>query len=479
MDKTSGPDIGSVEAPPSTARHPALRGKRFGILSALVRLVIALVVLGAAGYQAWSWVAERPEAPRRINRERSFTVNAMAPVYDTFRADVATFGQVVASRTVDLRAQVQGRVVAVSPHFSVGTAIAAGDMLAQIDPYAYDGALIEAQAQLANAELALAEARQAHALELGNIDAARTALATAQTDLDRARALLSSGSVTQQTVDTRALTVSEREQALNQREANLFTLDAQIMRQSAAVEQARWQVDTARRNREDTVIVAPFDGVITAVAIAEGGHININEAVGALYDTAALDVVFTISDRQYGQLSTMGLTGRPVTVTWDLGAVPVTASGAVSRTAAQVDAATGGVSLFARLDGADAERLRPGTFVAVTIEGIPHENALRVPETAVYDEDHLYVIRDGRMAAISLSILARDNDHLIVSASIPEGERVIVSRLSQAGEGVLVMVEGEEQPQAMPGAPSGMSGGPGGPAGSGGGGAAMRGSGGN
>lgn len=471
LDKSSGPDYAPVEAPSSVTRTAARPKKRFGILSALVRFAIALAVLGAAGYQTWSWIAERPEAPRRINRERTFTVNAIAPAYDTFRADVATFGQVVASRTIDLRAQVQGRIIAVSPDFAVGNAVVAGDVLVEIDPYAYDGALIEAQAQLANAELALAEARQAYALEEGNIEAARTALTAAQTDLDRARSLLASGSVTQQTVDTRALTVSERQQALSQREANLFTLQAQIMRQSAAVEQARWQIDTARRNLENTVIAAPFSGVVTAAGVTEGGHVNVNEVVGALYDTAALDVAFTVSDRQYGQLSAVGLAGRPVTVTWDLGAAPVVAAGTISRTAAQVDAGTGGVSLYARLEAADAERLRPGTFVAVTIEGIAYENALRVPETAVYDDDHLYVIREGRMAAIPLAILARDNDHLIVSATIPEGERIVTSRLSQAGEGVAVMVEGEEQ--AVPT----MTGGPG--AGGPGGGAVVRGPGGN
>ncbi len=436
-----------------------------------MRFAIALIVVGVAGYQAYSWVSSRPEAPQRMNRERSFTVNVVEPTYGEHRADIGTFGQVVAARTLDLRAQVQGRVVEVSPNFLAGGQVMAGEVLVRIDPFAYDAAVIEARAAIANAELALAEAREARALEERNIETARASLAAAETDLDRARSLLSTGAATQQTVDTRALTVAERQQALSQREVNIFTLDAQILRQQAAIAQARHQLDVAQRNRADTEITAPFDGTVTTGTVTEGGYVNATENLGTLYETAALDVSFTLSDRQYGELSAAGMLGRPVTVTWNAGSRPVTAQGRITRTAAEVDASTGGVTLFARLDAGDAGRLRPGTFVSVTIEGIAHESSLMVPETAVYDDDHLYVVRDGRMAAIAVTILARQNDQLIVSAEIPEGERIITSRLSQAGAGVAVTVEGEE-PQTRPdGSPVIM--GPGG-----GGGIVMRGPGG-
>src|SRR5690606_34891759 len=119
-----------------------------------------------------------------------------------------------------------------------------------------------------------------------------------------------------------------------------------------------------------------------------------------LYETAALDVSFMLSDRQYGQLRAVGIAGRPVTVSWNAGPRPVVAEGEITRTAAEVDASTGGVTLYARLDPEDAGLLKPGAFVSVSVAGIAHENSLMLPETAVYDSDHLYVIREGRMAAV-------------------------------------------------------------------------------
>lgn len=468
------PSIGPAIAPPVLRPR-----KRFGVMSALVRFALAVIVVGAALFQTMAWISNRPQPPQRMDRERTFTVEAIVPQYGTHRSDIRTFGEVTSARTIDLRAQVQGRVASVAEGLAVGSTVSRGDILATIDSFAYEGAVVAARAALADAEISLAEAQRAYELEQSNIASAETALQAAQTDLERAQSLLRSGSVTQQTVDARELTVSEREGVLRERRANLFTLEAQILRQQAAIEQAQYNLDTARRDLENTTIEAPFDGVITERNVTTGGYISTNEVVASLYESSALEVRFTLSDREYGILREDGLAGRAVEVTWTAGPRPVNVSGQITRTAAQVDAATGGVTLFASLDPTEAAALRPGTFVSVAVEGIAHEESLRVPEVAVYDDDHLYVVRDGRMAPVDLEILDRDGAHLIVSADIPEGERIITTRLSQAGEGVAVEVEGDE-PDATGG---GRGGGPGqgvvmrGPGG-GGGGAVVRGPGG-
>lgn len=461
LDKTGGPDTAQISSSEQfSIARPDRPRKRFGFMSALVRVAVALAVVGTTGAIAYSWVVNRPEAPQRMNRERSFTVTAMDATKGLHRADITTFGQIVAARTLDLRVQVQGQVIAVSPNFVAGGKVAAGEVLAKIDPFAYDAAILEARAALANAQLSLAEAREAKVLEESNIATARTSLSSAQTDLERAKALLSSGAATQQTVDTRSVTVAERQQALAQREANLFSLEAQILRQEAAIAQAEHQLAVAQRNRNSTEIIAPFDGTVTSTTLTQGAYVSANENIGSLYETAALDVSFMISDRQYGQLAQAGIADRGVSVTWNVAPRPVSAKGSITRTAAQIDPATGGVTLYARLDAEGTAVLRPGTFVSVTVDGIAHENSLVVPEKAVYDDDHFYVIRDGRMAAVPVTILARQGDELIVSADLEDGARIITSRLSQAGEGVAVMVEGEA-PQRGPGGP-GFPGGPGG-----------------
>ena len=128
-------------------------------MSALVRFALAIAVVATTGLLAFNWVMNRPEAPQRMNRERTFTVNVVDAVQGTHRADITTYGQVMAARTLDLRTQVQGQVFEVSPNFVVGGEVSAGEVLVRIDPFAYDAAVLEAQAAIANAQLSLAEAR--------------------------------------------------------------------------------------------------------------------------------------------------------------------------------------------------------------------------------------------------------------------------------------------------------------------------------
>lgn len=438
------------ENEPSVASNP----RRFGLMSALLRFALAVLILGAAVYWALSWAAQRPEAPQRMNRERTFTVEVIEPVYATHSSDITAYGQVAAARTIELRSLVAGRVLEISPNFAVGAQVEEGELLVRVDPFTYNGAVIEARAAVADAELALTEAREAYSLEQSAIAAAEDALASAQIDLERGQSLLASGAVTQQTVDTRVLTVSERQQALDQRRSNLVTLNAQILRQQAAIEQAQYALETAERDLADTEITAPFTGVVTARNVTASAYVSANEVVASIYESEALEVSFMVSDANYAILRRDGLFDRPVQVTRTTGAGTEAIEGRIARVAPEIDSATGGVTLYAVLDNEQFDLLRPGTFVTVEVEGVAHENTLLVPETAIYDDNHLYVIRDGRMAAIELEILDRDGSQVIIAADIPQGERIITTRLSQAGEGVAVEVEGEEQ-TAGPGGPGG------------------------
>jgi len=423
--------------------------RRFNILAVGWRVLVALAILIGAGVVAQSMIQSRPEPPERRARERSFTVAAEMPVSGTFSPEIGAFGEVVAGRTIEVRSQVSGEAVAVSPNLAVGGVVTEGETLVSVDSFMYDGALRDAEALLADARLQLTVAEEQLEIERLNLETAEAQLALARSDLARARSLVETGSLNDKSVEDRQLVVSQREQAVAQSQSNIRVQQAAIARQETAIARAEWARDQARRSVENTQIKAPFDGVVMSESAELGRVISNNESITALYDRNALEVRFTLSDRQYGPLVRDGLIGRPVTVTWDIDPEPVTVSGSIVRAGAEIDAALGGVEIFAALETANTD-LRPGTFVAVAVDGLAYEDALRLPETAIYENNHFYIIRDGRMARVDAELLARDGQFVIVRADVPEGERVITTRVAQAGEGLLVQVEGEEPPQTGP-----------------------------
>ncbi|NOZ32229.1 MAG: efflux RND transporter periplasmic adaptor subunit [Alphaproteobacteria bacterium] len=412
----------------------------------MVRLALAVVIVVAAGAFAFWQISSRPEPPERANRERSFTVAALVPVAAAHTPKIFAFGEVVAGRTIDMRSQVSGEVITVSPNLVVGGRLAENDVLLAIDPFIYDGALADAKIAVADTRLQLSVAQEQLAINETNLVAAEQQYDLSVRDFERAASLLAAGSATDKQVDDRALIVAQRRQSLDQTMGSIRVQTATIQRQRAAISRAEWVVAQAERAVQNTTITAPFDAIVTAQSAQPGRVIAANEIVASLYATNSLEVRFTLSDRQYGQLVSAGLIGREIVAEWDIEPVPVSAAGIITRVGAEVDATFGGVEVFARLAPDPDLALRPGTFVSVSLDGITFENALRLPETALYENDHIYRIQDGRMARLDVRLLARDGAHVIVGADLPAGARIITTRLAQAGEGVKVNVEGEEPP---------------------------------
>jgi multidrug efflux pump subunit AcrA (membrane-fusion protein) len=439
LHKTSEDKATDQVAPPPKRR-------RVSIFGVLFRIILAIAILGGAGFYAQMMIADRPEPPKREPRERTFTVQSQPAQYANYQPNLTYFGEVLAASSLDIRSQVAGKVLQVEPGLAVGGEVAKGKLLATIDDFTYRGALTEAQASLAEAKFAIAEAKERLALEGANLDFVRSQYDLSIRDLERAKSLFAAGSITEKTLDDRELLVSQRQQAVIQRESNIVVQQAQLDRQTASLERIEWQVERAQRNLEDTKIYAPFNGIITAKNVDEGRVVSNNEVLISLYEASALEVGFTMSDQQYGQLVTDGLIGRTISVEWEVEPEPILTQATITRVGAQVDATKGGVEVFAQIEGDNNRTLRPGTFVKILVPGLSYDRVLRIPEAAIYDNSYVYVAIDDRMSRRDVEIVARDGAHLLVAGRIRPDTPIITTRIAQAGEGVAIVNEGEPAP---------------------------------
>lgn len=448
--------------------------RRFSIFGIFLRFLVAVAIVAAAIVFAQRLISAQPDPVRRNAFERSFTVTAIDAVPDTHTTSIESFGEVVAARNLDIRASVAGAIVEVSPNLRPGGNVEQGELLARIDPFDYELALTNARNDLADARLALREANQQQENLAQSVQFVTEQYNVAVADLERARALVESGSITNQEIGARELVVSQREQSLSQAESALSLQDATIERSQAEIERAERTVEQAERTLASTEIHAPFDGVVVSSSVVEGTSVNTNEALASIYDANALEVRFALSERDYGLLAQDRIVGRPVEAEWDIDPEPVVLEGAITRIGAQIDPTLGGVELYASLQNAADQLIRPGTFVSVALDGTTYQNAYRLPETAIYENQHFYVVQDDRMQSVDAEIKTRDNEYVIVGAEVPEGARIITTRLAQAGDGVKVTIEGDEPendgppgdgPDGPDGGRPGGGGGPGGPGG--------------
>jgi RND family efflux transporter MFP subunit len=440
-------DIKNFDTAKPTGQSPsAARRRLVGGLRAVAQAVLALAFLGA-GYLAYqALLATKEPVFQRPASEQVFAVRTVAVAYSTHIPTLSLYGEAVAGRQVELRVLAPGEVVRVGENLRDGSLVKRGETLLEIDKFAYQGALVEARANLREAQARLAESTARIKLEQDGLGRAEEQLTLARRDLDRALELAKGGSLSEKTVDDRKLVVSQREQAVEQHRNTLAVEQARADQQRAGIARLEWRVTEAERHLANTTLAAPFDAHVRGVAAALGRVMNANDVAATLIDSNEIEVGLSLTDNQYGRIVAEAGTviGRPIEVVWNLGSASSRYSGRIERVAAEIRPESGGVAVFARIDpSSGAPALRPGAFVAVLVPDRAYPNAVRLPETALYGAESVYAVaEDGRLERREVELLGHDGGDIFVTGALKPDERVVASRISEIGEGLKV----EERP---------------------------------
>ncbi|GEM_PF-1393802 len=170
-------------------------------------------------------------------------------------------GYIVARREATVSAKTTGRVRAL--YIEEGQRVRAGEIIARLDDSNTLAALAQARAQLAQAE--------------ANLEAARIALADARPIFLRNEQERTASVISAQDFDT-------AKSAYDSAEANYAT-------QQAAVAAARANLLAAERYEDDTIVRAPFSGVVTDKAAQEGEIVSPVSAGGGFTRTGICTIV--------------------------------------------------------------------------------------------------------------------------------------------------------------------------------------------
>jgi len=410
-------------------------------LTGLFLLGLTLGLLVVAGRTVIDAVGERLGAePRGFPaRERVVSVDTVPYLPETIVPTLSTFGELRAARELDLRASATGTVLSLSDAFVEGGRVAAGATLLTLDPTEADAARDRVRADLADAEAATRDADRALTLARDELAAAVRQAELREGALSRQRDLQDRGIGTAPEIEAAELAASAADQAVLARRQAVASAEAQIDRAASTLARAELDLAQAMRDRADTVVTAPFAGVLAQVSVATGARVTANETLARLIDPATLEVTFRLSTAQYARLAQEGgVIGAPVSVALD---ADVTATGTVTRESAEVGEGQTGRLIFARLE--DTGGLRPGDFVTVALTEPPLAGVARLPASALGpDGTVLTLAGDDRLRADPVTLLRRQGDDVIVRADALDGAQVVATRTPLLGAGIKVALIG-------------------------------------
>ncbi|NJR13640.1 MAG: HlyD family efflux transporter periplasmic adaptor subunit [Phyllobacteriaceae bacterium] len=230
---------------------------------------------------------------------------------------------------------------------------------------------------------------------------------------------------------------------------------ARLEQQRATAERLAWKTAQAQRALDNTRVKAPFTGIVQTASAEIGKRVATQDVLATLYAPDALELRFTVTDAQFGRLLSdeQPIIGRPVDVAWDVGATRYAFAGTVTRIGAQLANTTGGAQLIAAIDDASLSAdgraaLRPGAFVEIALPEKTYTKAVRLPETALYDQSTLYAVEDGILVPLAAQVLAYDGAFVLVGPEGVAGRTILATRLASIDPGMKVAIEGAEPPAA-------------------------------
>jgi RND family efflux transporter MFP subunit len=285
--------------------------------------LVALVL--AAGCRA-SAPAARPPSPSRVH-----AVAAAAPSPAPATDDEGFLGIVLAPATVDVAAQLDGRIkdIAVRP----GDRVRAGDLLAQLDVRSaqHELAVASAEVQAAKSEVDRARVEEAQAEERAARRATTVELPTATVATVSAEEL----STARYQKKLATVRVSAADAALAQKQAHLQQLEALLA---------------------ERALRAPFDGVVTTRYLDAGAAIHKGSVVVRMIESGELKVRFAVPEDRLDVA-----VGDPVRIV--VGGQ--TLAGTLEKVPPEIDVAARMVFAEASLRAAPGVRLRSGQVARV------------------------------------------------------------------------------------------------------------------
>lgn len=384
--------------------------KKKKILIPIVVLVIGFGVLAFSGAMA-------PKPQKKTVAPKAPLVEVIEVAQQNVRFEIASQGSVSPRTETTLVSEVSGVVKSVSEKFVVGGFFKKGELLLEIDPISYEVALLQAQARLdgANAKLVEEKAKGKQA---------------------------------------------EKEWSLTGRAKNnapiLALRKPQLQQAKADVKAAEADVRNAQIRLDRTRIIAPYDAMLKAKIVDIGQYVSTGSQLATTFaiDYAEIRLPIKEQDFEYIEVPELGSIGeqgsRVLLTTIQAGKLKQWET-FISRSEGFVDEKSRVHYVVAQIHdpyGVNSLQANPvvrmGTFVKAIVFGREVANVIPVPRKAVRGANEVYLFNDDKkLNYAQIDILTADTDNVYIAAGLNDGDKVILTKLETAIDGMKLRLEGD------------------------------------
>lgn len=319
-------------------------------------------------------------------------VNVARVTLGTLDGGTVVSGKLEALESADIVPKIPGRVARIS--VDIGSNVRVGEVLFNLDNAELAAAVSQAEASLASAQASFEVSR---------------------VNYERGKKLLADGAISQSDFDSK------------------FELSYKTGMQQVA--QARAALDMARANYSNTIITAPFSGVVTNRKANPGEMATQQAPVVSLVNISKVVVRATVSEDQVNFLKE----GQKVQVR-------VTAvsnnvfEGTITNIALAAESSSKAYPIKIQIDNQD-KVLKPGMFAEVQLSTAPSGQGMLVPRESVLtstDGNVVFIAKDGAARKLAVGVGRSDGKFTEITSGLEEGQEVVIEGTDGLEDGTLI-----------------------------------------
>jgi len=396
----------------------------------VVRVFSTAALLAALSSAACSTERTSAAAPPEPAPVAVRTAEVQSQPIDRF---LRVTGSLAADEQADVAAETAGRVIGTP--VERGSHVTAGAVLVRVSATEADASLREAEANAAQLEarLGLVAGQAFDPLKVPDVLNAKASLDWAEADFGRIKSLL----------DQKVVSQAEYDQKLTQVQAarqQYQTAQNGAQQSYRSLQAARARVDLARKSAADTVVRAPFSGIVAERLVGTGDYVSRGMKVATVVRIDPVRVELTVPEQYLSQVKA----GQAVRLTVD--AYPgETFNAKVRFVSPALKADQRALTVEAVADNADG-RLKPGLFATALLQQPAPAAAMLVPATAIETAagtSRVYTVTaDHKVEERIVTLGEKLGDRIEVSSGVKPGERVVANPRGKLADGVRVQIEG-------------------------------------
>lgn len=396
---------------------------------------VVILAVAAGGFAALK--ASRPKQAPVLATEQVWRVETISVEPAALSPRLTLHGKVESPELTRAAAPGVGRVMRV--YVLEGQAVRRGQLLLELDPRDFEPPVVQAKAQVEELLAAMDSERMRHAADLDLLEQERRLLDYAAADVARFERLREENFYSQAAVDQSRQAQARQQISLRSRELAIKDHRARLAQLQARLEQARAKLEQAELALRRSRVVAPFDGIVAGLQVAEGDQVGNGQALMTLYPSAGLEVRAKIPAPHQDEIMDRIARGQSLEATTDVAGETLRLK--LVRLSGAAD--TRGLDAFFRLT-APQNRLRMGSLLTLHLARAPVEGAMAVPYAALYGGRQVYKVEAGRIQAVQVSVLGELTGEpprlLIRSEGLKRGDQVMTTHLPNAVSGLRVEV---------------------------------------